>query len=487
MELEPTIAAWDLGSSQTKATDFDALITEHGATETISALFERYGMDWSGFAADISSATALQASSRAIKTIGTYYHRLRHGGVENVLSQLCALWTTMGYKVVVFTREESHPDDYKLPETVERVVIPDPFVTGEVRTTAETLKNAIENYDLDVFVYHAWCFDYLIWDLLAVKSSAVPFLLYVHGSGSAMFVSPRLLKSLLPCYSLLDGAVTLGEFDKQLFESFCGKAWRILNPINPELQGVRQAPPAEKNVLWVGRLDKLQKRYLDLIPIMTRLVDLVPDARLTVVGTASSPEEFAAFQAMIYAAGLGDYIHLAGFKQDVNSYYKQAQVLINTSFYEGFPVTVIESMAHGLPVLMYDLRTLDIVREPCGVLTVPRFNTDAFAGKLALLLEDNRLRQQLSDAAHAAFARYTEVDHVAQWREIFIEAQCGNDGLDKDTFAKDLIGEMCDAYQWLQVKQEESHRQDLEDVRHSWSYKLGNFLLKPVRLISGRK
>ena len=40
------------------------------------------------------------------KNIGVYYHRMRNGGVEKVLSKLLFVWKELGYNIVLFTDED---------------------------------------------------------------------------------------------------------------------------------------------------------------------------------------------------------------------------------------------------------------------------------------------------------------------------------------------------------------------------------------------
>lgn len=50
----------------------------------------------------------------------------------------------------------------------------------------------------------------------------------------------------------------------------------------------------------------------------------------------------------------------------------KADVFVNTSTIEGYLLTLVEAQALGLPVLMYDLPWLDVVRENDGLITVPQ-------------------------------------------------------------------------------------------------------------------
>lgn len=67
--------------------------------------------------------------------------------------------------------------------------------------------------------------------------------------------------------------------------------------------------------------------------------------------------------------GIGDRVHLLGFRSDVAELYKAADAFIHPSFREGLPVSIMEAMASGLPVIASDIRgNVDLVDDESGLL-----------------------------------------------------------------------------------------------------------------------
>ena len=62
--------------------------------------------------------------NKAVKTIATYYHRGYNGGVERVQAQLVNLWISLGYKVIMITKEALNDADYPYDQRCKRVVLP---------------------------------------------------------------------------------------------------------------------------------------------------------------------------------------------------------------------------------------------------------------------------------------------------------------------------------------------------------------------------
>ena len=50
---------------------------------------------------------------------------------------------------------------------------------------------------------------------------------------------------------------------------------------------------------------------------------------------------------------MGDSVRMLGYTDDVDAAYRSVDFTLNTSFYEGFPLAIIESIGNGTPVLSY--------------------------------------------------------------------------------------------------------------------------------------
>lgn len=91
----------------------------------------------------------------------------------------------------------------------------------------------------------------------------------------------------------------------------------------------------------------------------------------------------------------GVEVNLVGFvdEDDLPAVYSGAEVLVCTSRYEGFGLSVLEAMACGVPVLVSDILPL---RELCGAAGTYAMPGDErmFASKLAQLLQDESLSRE---------------------------------------------------------------------------------------------
>jgi len=155
--------------------------------------------------------------------------------------------------------------------------------------------------------------------------------------------------------------------------------------------------PERLMVISVARLS-LPKGFADLINAFDRVRRAHPQAALVIAGGGTLHE---ALKAQIEALGLQEHVYLLGVRNDVPHLLGAADVYVNSSHWEGLPVTVLEAMASGLPLVATTVGDTPNVVVPGTGLLVPPFQPQALADALCQLLGSAELRQQLGQAALA--------------------------------------------------------------------------------------
>ncbi|WP_029145942.1 glycosyltransferase [Microbacterium luticocti] len=170
-------------------------------------------------------------------------------------------------------------------------------------------------------------------------------------------------------------------------------------------------PPADRGPGRVVMLNRLApgKRIDHAIRAFAGVVAEVPDARLDVYGSGA---EHAALQRLIDELGLAAHVVLCGQTDDPGRVLDEASVLLFTSAFEGQGLAVVEALAHGCPVVAYDVRygPRDALQDGGGVL-VPDGDVAALTDALVRVLGDVDLRVRLSREAVQA-ARRVDPEHV---------------------------------------------------------------------------
>ena len=185
------------------------------------------------------------------------------------------------------------------------------------------------------------------------------------------------------------------ERDSGLAAGTCspGETYVIPNAVDvaaaPRSTSQRQPPI----IVTVGRL-KAPKDPLTLVRALGRLPAGSFEARI--VGEGPQRE---ALERELRALGLTERVHLLGERRDVPRLLAAADVFVLATRSEGHPVSVLEAMAAGLPVVASRVGGVpeQVVDGETGVLVDPG-DPDALATALARLAADPSLRRRMGDA-----------------------------------------------------------------------------------------
>jgi glycosyltransferase involved in cell wall biosynthesis len=148
-------------------------------------------------------------------------------------------------------------------------------------------------------------------------------------------------------------------------------------------------------VCWIGKMGRQ-----DRVDLVIRVAEcLVRDHGRTDCGFAvlGDGECLAELRSLTAELGLQQWVHFPGWlpEDQVFGYLASADLGIDTSLQEEVsPVKAMEYMAHGLPVICFDLQETRRITAGAAVLVRPA-DTDALAKELLTLLDDPRARNRL--------------------------------------------------------------------------------------------
>lgn len=154
-----------------------------------------------------------------------------------------------------------------------------------------------------------------------------------------------------------------------------------------------------QRIAYVGRLEPY-KRVDVLLRAMHVLRDRFPDVEILIIGRGSDRDRL---EGVVQDLKLSARTRFTGFidDQERDRLLSQTRVCVCPSEKEGWGLSVIESNAAGTPVVATDAPGLrDSVRNGETGFLVPFADADAFAGRIAELLEDDRLAVRMSSAAY---------------------------------------------------------------------------------------
>jgi glycosyltransferase involved in cell wall biosynthesis len=143
--------------------------------------------------------------------------------------------------------------------------------------------------------------------------------------------------------------------------------------------------------------------------------------RLVIVG--EGPERDAIARAAA-DCGVYDRVLLPGFLADASRYVGHFDIFALSSDSEQFPISLVEAMAAGLPVVSTDVGDVCAMVAPeSRRYVVPADDEAAFAAALDRLIANRDLRHQLGAANRAvAWRDYGEAKMIAAYRALYEEA-----------------------------------------------------------------
>jgi glycosyltransferase involved in cell wall biosynthesis len=250
---------------------------------------------------------------------------------------------------------------------------------------------------------------------LAGRSLKIPVVFTAHGwaftpgvPGTHAAIYRRIERLVGPLASRI---ITVSEFDRRLaLEARIARADRVVTVHNgiPDTAGAGRADPTRSppRLVMVARF-MAQKDHVTLLRALGGLIDhawtmdLIGDGPL-----------MAEVQALTSSLGLAERVHFLGQRTDVDAILARSQISLLISNWEGFPLSILEAMRSGLPVIASAVGGVDeaVIDGETGFL-VPRGDVATLRDRLRRLLTDPALRGRLGASGRRRFESSFTLDH----------------------------------------------------------------------------
>ncbi len=199
----------------------------------------------------------------------------------------------------------------------------------------------------------------------------------------------------------------------------------LTNPITVEHNGYEYAfNEKQKEIIYVGRLDFVQKRVYRVIDTWNYLEERFPDWRLTIVGDGEDRENL---ENHVKYLGL-KRVSFEGFQKPID-YYKRASILLLTSDFEGFPLVLAECMSFGVIPAVYNSYSAvcDIIDDGKDGIVLPYhkngYQAEEAAGMIVNIMKDDGKREQMALAAIKKSKEYSVEKIYSEWEKVFHSLQ----------------------------------------------------------------
>lgn len=363
-----------------------------------------------------------------------FIYSMGGGGAERATANLANYWAENGWVIAIVTLSPQCDDFYELNPSITRISLNLAANSGNTLIgLAQNLRRVVAlRKELRQFSP----------DFALAMMTGANVLLALASWGLPNIVTVGSERTYPPHYPL--GVVwewlrrnSYRNLDAVVAQTLKGARWLqantsarrtavIPNPVSwpltsriPHLAVEKICGDGRKKLLAVGRLSS-EKQFTLLVNCFNELASRHPEWDLIILGEGPLR---SSLESQVREIGLENRICFPGRAGNIGDWYESASLYVLCSQFEGFPNTLVEAMAYGLPVVSFDCDTGpgDIIRNGTDGILVPDANSKKLQAKLDELMSNECLREKLAERAADVQERFSIGRISGTWELLFEE------------------------------------------------------------------
>ena len=215
----------------------------------------------------------------------------------------------------------------------------------------------------------------------------------------------------------------------ELFPEAVSKTRTVYNAAFDEVPNITDATETPNSILGspektfkivaCGRLSE-QKGFCDLLTAFRKVRDQL-DAKLEVLGTGPLLETL---EKQALKLGIADDVTFIGFQEKPLDHFRDADLFVLSSWWEGFGNVIVEAMSVGTPVVSTDCPygPSEIISHGVNGLLAPPRKPDQLAEQIVIALKNGDLRKKLSANSLQRAKDFTSDKIAANYATVIEEA-----------------------------------------------------------------
>lgn len=269
--------------------------------------------------------------------------------------------TLVVYPVYFDTRELSFPvvgmsDTMPYPSTKYKELTPSMYLLWR-QAFVKAIKNALDNFKPDLIIsHHLWLLSALVKDL----APEIPVICISHATDLRQLeLVPQFAEEVIAGCSQIERVMALNDFQAENIANIYNIPWESITiggvGFNPTIfyPPIHRAENKVKKIIYAGKLSRA-KGVISLFRACELLHSEESNFELFLFGSGDGKEE-KKLAAMMEKVSFKFTASGTVSQSELGNVFRQGDVFVLPSFYEGLPLVVIEALASGLRVVVSDL------------------------------------------------------------------------------------------------------------------------------------
>ena len=365
-----------------------------------------------------------EVKRRPVGNVGIFCWTLSLGGAERCASLFLkdlASWPNL--KVVLFQTKSRGLNDYPLPGNVSLVVLPENAIE---RFAVE--EKILREKEIDTCVYFDHAEEITMMDILLANRLGIRTVPMEHNTFSFIYYAgiPSLFNLRHAVYKTVDVITCLSRPDEFIWNEHGIRARYMPNPLtfDPVEKTVQKLK--EKTLIFIARMtpEKGAEAALQVVNIVRKKH---PDVKLLMLGAFPYPQYEKNLREKVKELHLEKTVDFIGFTTKVEYYLEQASVHLMPSVVEGYPMTVMEVKAYGIPTVSFSMPYLEAVKEEYGCIVVGKQDVEGMATAVSALFDDLSYLNAMGRKAKDSLKLFGNDIVYRRWQMLFEYLETGTE------------------------------------------------------------
>jgi len=344
------------------------------------------------------------------------------GGAERVATQQSIMLEKLGYNIFVVTilNSISYPVSGKVLNLGLEIDDKDSIRAKMIRHYKT--KQFLKNNNIDVVIDHrtrSTVLGELLYSYVTYKGLSV--LYYVHSYRLENYL-PKNNFIFRKIFNRGENIITVAkEIEEKVKKEFqFNHVKTIYNPIDIKSLHTSLKEVVTQDfeyVLFYGRLVDEVKNLQLLINAYEKSILPQKEIKLLIIGDG---QDKVMLEEMVNRLCLSEMVLFKPFMSNPFPIVKQAKYTLLTSNHEGFPMTIIESLACGVPVISVDCKSgpKEIIKDKVNGLLIENNNIESLSNAMNLFVLNDKLYGFCKANAIDSILKFNEDSISKQWVNI---------------------------------------------------------------------